>query len=167
MQYLVHIYNFETALHAQREPRQSVSKANQGRLGESWKKFFLHALHSMLYPHVNKAATGAELKTLLKPRQSAFLQSYHCTSLQPKLWSSVYLSTNHNLDLSSQICYIYCYNCYQLEEKHKFGISYLCCMIAQRCNHKKTDVLVFRACVFSFFPLLCLLSGATRQSGNG
>ena len=79
MQYLVHIYNFEIALHAQREPRQSVSKANQGRLGESWKKFFLHALHSMLYPHVNKAATGAELKTLLKPRPYAFLQSYHCT----------------------------------------------------------------------------------------
>ena len=79
MQYLVHIYNFEIALHAQREPRQSVSKANQGRLGESWKKFFLHALHSMLYPHVNKAATGAELKTLLKPRPYAFLQLYHCT----------------------------------------------------------------------------------------
>jgi hypothetical protein len=79
MQYLVYIYNFETALHAQREPRHSVSKANQGRLGESWKKFFLHALHSMLYPHVNKAATGAELKTLLKPRPYAFLQLYRCT----------------------------------------------------------------------------------------
>ena len=167
MQYLVHIYNFETALHAQREPRQSVSKANQGRLGESWKKFFLHALHSMLYPHVNKAATGAELKTLLKPRPSAFLQSYHCTSLQPKLWFSVYLSTNHNLDLSSRICTVITA---LISWKRSLSSVFLiyCCMIFQRCNHKKTDVLIFRACVFfSFFPLLCLLSGATRQSGNG